>query len=307
MSSHRSLHASPKSVLSSFVSDMSGQASAETKARIIADLRRRIAVQGFSDESPRGSVIALGADLLDAALPEHGLAAAALHEVRAADYRDMGASLGFAAALAARCAETFSDAPVLWCEGSHAPFDMGRLYGPGLAAFGLDPARLILVSPSNPVDLLWTMEEALRLGAFAAVIGEIDGRTHVVNLTTTRRLQLAAEAGGRPALLLTGHASAGASAAATRWCVASAPSSVTEAATLAQSMDDTLPSLGRPRWSVQLEKCRGAQTGTEGTASLFERELRLEWDARTRLLRDVPVRSRTTRDTAPMLHVMHAT
>ncbi|MGV8995588.1 MAG: ImuA family protein [Parvibaculaceae bacterium] len=284
--------ASPKSVLSSFISDMSGPAPAETKARLIADLRRRIAshkrTEPFAGERVLPPVISTGAAFLDAALPDHGLTAAALHEVRAADYPDMGAGLGFATALAARCAETFPDAPVLWCESTHAPFDMGRLYGPGLAAFGLDPARLILVSPPSPVDLLWTMEEALRLGAFAAVIGEIDGRTRVVNLTTTRRLQLAAEAGGRPALLLTGHTSAGASASATRWSVSSAPSSAAEAAMTAQNM---LPSLGRARWSVELEKCRGSQSNT--ASPLFEQTHQVEWDPRTRLLQDTPVRMAT--------------
>ena len=306
-SSFSTSSASPKSVLSSFISDMSGPAPAETKTRLIADLRRRIAGHGLteklSDERILPAAISLGASILDEALPEHGLAAAALHEVRATDYRDMGAGLGFATALAARCAETFPDAPILWCESTHAPFDMGRLYGPGLAAFGLDPARLIIVSPPSPVDLLWTMEEALRLGAFAAVIGEIDGRTRVVNLTTTRRLQLAAEAGGRPALLLTGHTSAGASASATRWSVSSAPSSVTEAASTAHAM----PVLGRARWSVELEKCRGAQGGI--TSSLFERACQVEWDPRTRRLQDAPVKttrgSMPVRVTTPLMQAMH--
>lgn len=310
MSSSRSFSAqsaSPKSVLSSFISDMSGPAPAETKARLIADLRRRISgnsAEKLNREQVFSPVVSLGASSLDDALPEHGLAAGALHEVRAADYPDMGASLGFATALAARCVETFPDAPILWCESTHAPFDMGRLYGPGLAAFGLDPARLILVSPPSPVDLLWTMEEALRLGAFAAVIGEIDGRTRVVNLTTTRRLQLAAEAGGRPGLLLTGHTSAGASASATRWSVSSAPSSVAEAA---MTTRDTLPPLGRVRWSVALEKCRGSQSGT--TSSLFEHAHQIEWDPRDRRLHDATVRTRrvtSPRETSHQMQAMHA-
>jgi len=283
---------------------MSGPAPAETKARLIADLRRRIAgsgVEKLSCKEVLPPVIPLGAAALDDALPDHGLAAAALHEVRAADYPDMGAGLGFATALAARCAETFPDAPILWCESAHAPFDMGRLYGPGLAAFGLDPARLILVSPPSPVDLLWTMEEALRLGAFAAVIGEIDGRTRVVNLTTTRRLQLAAEAGGRPALLLTGHTSAGASASATRWSVSSAPSSAAEAAMTAR---DTLPPLGRARWNVELEKCRGSQSGA--TSSLFEQAHQVEWDPRTRLMHDVTMRAQRAHNTSHPMQAMHA-
>ncbi|HEY4345884.1 MAG TPA: hypothetical protein VGN05_16150 [Parvibaculum sp.] len=250
-----------------------------SKARVIAELRARLA--GFEAVGARMDVpdrrslaVPFGAPQIDGVLPGGGLKRAALHEVVAVDYRDMGAALGFAAALAARCADAAPDAPVLWCEGGHAPFDVGALYGPGLAEFGLDPARLIIVSPPKEVDLLWTMEEALRLGALAAVVGEIDGRAARLDLTATRRLQLAAEENNTPAFLLTGHGSAGASAAVTRWRVRPAPSSpVVEIAGLADL-------IGRPRWHVRLERCRGAQGGT------LDGEWTLEWDARTRRLRD---------------------
>lgn len=253
--------------------------SAASKAGLIAELRARIAeVEAvgprLDGQDAMSGVVTFGAPEIDTALPGGGLKRGALHEVVAVDYRDMGAALGFAAALAARCMETV-DAPVLWCEGGRAPFDVGALYGPGLAAFGLDPKRLILVAPPREVDLLWTMEEALRLGAFAAVIGEIDGRASRLDLTATRRLQLAAEEKGMPAFLLTGHASAGASAAVTRWRVAAAPSSPTvEIKGLAEM-------IGRPRWHVRLERCRGGAQG-----GMVDREWLVEWDARTRALRD---------------------
>ncbi len=261
---------------------MSSCRSETAKAGLIAELRSRIATletgaMPIGPNASRPAVVSFGAASLDDALPGSGLACGALHEVRADDYRDMGASLGFAVALAARCAEAFSDAPVLWCEGARAPFDVGRFYGPGLAAFGLDPARLILVSPASPVDCLWTMEEALRLGAFAAVIGEIDGRLNALSLTATRRLQLMAEENGRPAFLLTGHGKAsGTSAAVTRWVVKAAPSGPTvEDAAL----------VGRPRWHTRLEKCRG--TSAAAMSDLAARAQCLEWDPRTRLFGDV--------------------
>lgn len=250
-----------------------------SKAEVIAELRARIA--GFEAVTPRMDrptirprVVPCGAGDIDAALPGGGLTCGALHEVLAATYRDMGAAMGFAAALAARCAQIAPDAPVLWCESGHAPFDGGALYGPGLAEFGLDPARLIIVSPPKEVDLLWTIEEALRLGAFAAVVGEIDGRAARLDLTATRRLQLAAEENNTPAFLLTGHVSAGASAAVTRWRVEPAPSSPTiEVAGLADL-------IGRPRWHVRLERCRGAQ------GEILGEEWLVEWDARVAMLRN---------------------
>jgi protein ImuA len=255
-----------------------------SKAEVIAELRARIA--DFETAGPRMDVpgegsraVTFGASSIDGVLPGGGLRHDALHEIAAVDYRDMGAALGFAAALAARCAEAAPDAPVLWCEGGHTPFDVGALYGPGLMAFGLDPARLIIVSPPRDIDLLWTMEEALRLGALAAVVGEIDGRAARLDLTSTRRLQLAAEEHTTPAFLLTGHESAGATAAVTRWRVGSAPSSPTvEIAGLAGL-------IGRPRWHVRLERCRGARLAAD-MGGARDGEWIVEWDARTKMLHD---------------------
>lgn len=275
--------------------------SAASKARLIAELRAQIAgleaVHPSIDGDPKAArAVTLGAVRLDAALPDGGLKSGALHEVRAADYRGMGAGLGFAAALVTRCAEARPDAPVLWCEGGHTPFDVGHLYGPGLAAFGFAPERLIVVSPARAVDLLWTMEEALRLGAFAAVVGEIDGRVAQLDLTATRRLQLAAEESGTPAFLLTGHVAASASAAVTRWCVASAPSQMDEAEAAGFSA-----LVGRPRWQVRLERCRGALTGA------LEAAWCVEWDARQRIFCDVPpAREAGDRDAGTVAPFMQA-
>lgn len=252
------------------------------KINILAELRSRISdldTVGLSLDAgdTRTRTIKLDASTLASALPNGGLASAALHEVRAHDYRDISASIGFTAALAASCARHFPAAPVLWCESAHMPFDVGHFYGPGLAAFGLDPTRLILMSAATPVDLLWTMEEALRLGAFAAVLGEIDGRAPALTLTATRRLQLAAEAGGRPAFLLTGHAANGTSAAVTRWSVASAPS---------HPARETSSLVGRACWRVRLEKSRG--TLTSPMADMSARDWCVEWDAYKQRLCDLP-------------------
>jgi protein ImuA len=248
-----------------------------SRAGLIAELRARIAgveapTARMGAHASKPGPVSFGAAELDAALPGGGLRRDAVHEVVADDYRDMGAAMGFLAALAARFAEASPQAPVLWCEGGHAPFDVGALYGPGLAPFGLDPARLIVVSPARAIELLWTMEEALRLGALAAVVGEIDGHASALDLTATRRLQLAAEEGGTPVLILTGHHSMGASAATTRWRIAAAPSQP-------EREGQGTELIGRPRWRVMLDRCRGAEAGGEWF---------VEWDTRTRLLETVP-------------------
>lgn len=225
-------------------------------AGLIAELRAHIASFETAKRECSARMISLGAVSIEDALPMGGLRRDALHEVAAATYGDMAAAMGFATALITRFAEASPMAPILWCEGSHAPFDVGGLYGPGLAAFGLDPARLIIVTPPRDVELLWTLEEALRLGAFAMVVGEIDAGSRAFDLTATRRLQLAAEDGGASALLLTGHQSGGSSAAATRWRIAAAPGSPG-----LRLEGHSMELVGRPRWKATLERCRGAEGG----------------------------------------------
>lgn len=256
------------------------------KADRIAHLRRQVAALGgcadhAANGQPKIAAVDLGKAEAGLSLPE--LACNALHELRAAAYRDMGASIGFAAAVAVCCARTFAHAPILWCESARGPFDVGQFYGPGLAAFGLDPARLIIASPSSTLDLLWTMEEALRLGAFAGVFGEIDGRASALTLTATRRLQLAAEAGGRPAFLLTGHAGHSASAATTRWEVSAAPSDPdADIATL----------IGSSRWRLRLMKHKSAWTSAD--QNMFDRDWYVAWDAHLQKLYAAPDQHKST-------------
>src|SRR5919108_1498133 len=138
-----------------------------------------------------------------------GLPRGCLHEV--AGGVDDGAALGFCTALAGRLA---ADRPVLWCQPD---FD---LYAPGLAAFGLDPARLIVVAARRPADRLWALEEGLRCPALAAAVIELDA----LDMTAARGLQLAAESSGVTGFVLhpDGLRSPAASVAVTRWTVISA-------------------------------------------------------------------------------------
>jgi cell division inhibitor SulA/protein ImuA len=81
---------------------------------------------------------------------------------------------------------------VAWLAPPHLP------YAPALADAGLDPARMLVVRPRAGIDRLWAMEQALRSGACAAVLGWAgDARDPML-----RRLKLAAEEGGTPAFLL---------------------------------------------------------------------------------------------------------
>ena len=77
-----------------------------------------------------------------------------------------------------------------------------------------------MVTARRDEDLFWAMEEGLRTPGIAAVVGE----TRAADPTAGRRLSLAAEKNGVPALLLRPQPAPPQSVCATRWRVASAPS-----------------------------------------------------------------------------------
>jgi protein ImuA len=150
-------------------------------------------------------------------LPGDGLARAAVHDVLASS---PGCGAGFCALLLARTGGT-----VIWIVLEQ---DGMRAWPPGLARFGLTPARLVLARSSRWSDALWAMEEALRCsavsGAVLALPPEQTAGHHALDLTATRRLQLAAEAGGALGLLLRPDAgSVALSATTTRWRVSAHP------------------------------------------------------------------------------------
>ena len=220
----------------------SPEKSSRPDPKLIADLRTRI--QGLSGRNPRGSVspgvvspgaVSLGIDEIDAALPWGGLPRAGLHEIDAAD--TSAAAAGFCAMVLARLVKEGGVAA--WCRRKRG------LHGPGLAVFGLDPARLIVVRARNDTDVFWAMEEGLRNAALAAMVGEI----HKATPTALRRLQLAAEDGGVTALLLRPlRAATTATPAITRWRVGAAAT-------------DGRNDFVRPRWRVELQKCKSGASG----------------------------------------------
>ena len=211
-----------------------GKAAETARQARLADLRRYLAeVEGFGQEA---AVLPFGTPAIDDALPWRGLPLVALHEIENAGAAGMdAATVTFLAGILARLAPA---RPVLWC------LQRPDLYPPGLALAGLEARRLVLLRAPDERDILWAMEEGLRSRALAAVVGEVEA----LSMPASRRLQLAAESAGVTGFAL--HRSAGhaaASAAVTRWRVAALPSAPVAGE----------PGIGRPRWRVELLRCRG--------------------------------------------------
>ncbi len=72
-----------------------------------------------------------------------------------------------------------------------------RLHAPALAARGVAPERLLQVHAGDAARAAWAMEQLLRAGTCALVLGWPDG----LPAGQLRRLQLAAGEGGCPAVL----------------------------------------------------------------------------------------------------------
>ena len=194
--------------------------------------------------------------LIDLALGG-GLVCGALHELVPASPFQLGATSGFAAAVAARAGASRGE--VLWIATDFAQREGGGPYGPGLGLSGLSPARLLVLTVSRSADVLWAMEEGLRCRALACVVAELTGEGAEADLTATRRLSLAAREGVSArvsglGLLIRHRPTPMSSAAATRWHVAGAPS-------LPDRLAQLSGGLGRTRFDLSLRKNRRGPSG----------------------------------------------
>jgi len=236
---------------------------------ITAELRKQIArlecAASGAKAAPREAVISVGAADIDAALPWGGLPVGGLHEI----FGDAAAT-GFAASLLARLDNVKSGAPILWCQTGR------ELYGPGIAAYGLDPNRLILVHGRNDTDLLWAMEEGLAAPGLAGIVGVL----HKVPPIAGRRLQLAAEERGRFGLLLrpldplvrnrAAADLAATSMALTRWRASAAPSEPL-------LIGGREAGMGHARWQLELQRCRLSTFNQNTTYAGHPKTWQVEW------------------------------
>jgi protein ImuA len=213
-----------------------------------------------------------------------GLADDGLHEIAPAQPQDGAAAMGFALALAAGFLSLRPASALLIGEGFAAQ-ETGALYGPGLVAHGLALSRLVFVSAPDAALAFWAMEEALKCGAPAAVVGEI-WNLKTYSLAASRRLLLAARKGRVPALLILasayGQAERLSSAADTRFEIAALPSLRSPAAA---GLD--LP--GPFACGARLVKARLSRAGPEAPLRAFDsgRVIRLEWRSRDLTFKDL--------------------
>lgn len=228
----------------------------ESIAPLLAGLRAHIArleqAEGrFERRRGKAAPWLMGLPELDRHLPAQGLLRAGLHDVSPRAHGDQPAAMGFALALALRrLSDDQERRPLLWCRLGVHEREYGRLYGHGLARLGLPRERFVTITLKKPMSLLWTMEEALKSGALAAIIG--DAEAAHADLTVTRRLSLAAAAGKTAAILTFARPEPAATVSHTRWTAASVPS---------PSPPHDGQAVGAPCWSIELTRVRGGRPG----------------------------------------------
>lgn len=208
----------------------------------------------------------LGLPAMDEALCG-GFSQASLHEVFAAGPLHGPAATGFSLALAARaCLSRMGTGPIVWVRQRLLDSEFGLSHGHGMAALGLDPARVLLVRARDAADALRAAHDAVQCAAVGVVLAEMWGEPKALDLTASRRLSMAAADSGVTVLMTRIAADPEPSAAASRWQVSAAPSRPLEA---------NAP--GAPAFSVTLLRHR---------AGLTPRNWRVEWDHEQCCFRD---------------------
>ncbi len=211
-------------------------------------LRARLAAPLAAPLAGSAGALAFGDPRVDGCLPGGaGLPLGQLHEIGAdgIEAETGGLTAAFAACWLARLLND-SPRPVLWIAAQ------ADLYPPGLLAYGLNPARLLLVHSGSDTATLAAMEAALRGGAAAAVVGEAGALPRLAG----RRLHLACLAHGSTGFVLrrwphgVKQGAREAVGVATRWHIATAPSRAEARAP------------GPPRWQVALTHARGGRPGS---------------------------------------------
>ena len=209
------------------------------KADIITQLKKDIlALQGFRPLLHQHSRIELGT--INHSFPNSVFPLGVNHEFICNNNESLTASSGFIAGILSSLLQ--KGGAVVWISSSHT------IFPPALLSYGINPAQIIFIRLRNRNQVLWTIEEALKCEGLTAVVGEIN----TLDLTQSRRLQLATEQSGVTGFLLrTKQQTLNTTACTCRWQIHP----------LQSETEDGLPGVGFPRLKVELLKVRSGRPG----------------------------------------------
>ena len=211
------------------------------KNDIVRQLQKEIlSLQGVHRTSDN-QALNTGLGPLEMAFPNRTFPIGAVHEFISNEAENAAATNGFISGLLGRLMHR--GGACLWIGAKRT------LFPPALKIFGIDPERIIFIDLARQKDVLWTIEEALKCNALAAVVGELKE----LSFTESRRLQLAVEQSKVTGFIHRHNPrSENTVACVTRWKISS----------LASVTERGMPGLGFPRWNIQLVKVRNGKPGT---------------------------------------------
>ena len=198
---------------------------------VLENLRQQI--YGLEDARRRFSRTVPVANEIDRCLPYGGLSTGCIHEVKSAS---LASALAFSTILSARVAEDQGNILYIAPDRSLCPL--------GLLPYGVKLNQILHVCTRRPQDLRWAVMEALRCLQVRSVVALIND----LDLTESRRLQLASEHSGATGFLVGSATVASIAAPVTRWRISPVRGGS------GQRFDE-------PVWSVDLLYSRGGRPG----------------------------------------------
>ncbi len=177
---------------------------------------------------------------IDEAFPNNVFPFAALHEFFYYNPEEATASSAFISGLIS--SRVCKEQSIVWVSASQ------NIFPPALKWFGISPEQVLFLHVKKEKDILWAVQEALKCSSLSAVVGELPE----INLTTSRRFQLAIEEAGVGCFILRSKPKNLLTTSVSRWHVQPLHSIVEEG----------FPGLGHPRWRVNLLKARNGKAGS---------------------------------------------
>ncbi|RYZ26148.1 MAG: Error-prone repair protein ImuA [Chitinophagaceae bacterium] len=208
------------------------------RQEIFRSLKKQIlALEGFKEP-----LLSEGKNLgrMAEAFPNSVFTFAALHEFFYYRPEEAAASSAFISALLS--SRTHKECGIVWISTSQ------KIFPPALKWFGILPHQVLFLHVRKEKDIPWAIQEAIKCSSLSAVVGELPE----INLTTSRRFQLAIEETGVGCFLLRAKPKNLLTTAVSRWHIQPQHSLIEEG----------LPGIGHPRWRVNLLKVRNGKTGS---------------------------------------------
>ena len=206
---------------------------------ILLQLQKEILpLQGYKPPNQNNTVVDLGP--VNHAFPQHQFPTGAIHEFLSPEPENAAATGGFIAGIMGELMK--AGGLIFWISSNRS------IFPPALKYFGIAPHKIIFIQLKKTKELLWTLEETLSHQGLTAVVGELQD----IDLTGSRRLQLAVEQSRVTGFILRNNPRNQATACISRWKIESIPS----------PLPDNIPGVGYPRWNVNLLKIRNGKPGS---------------------------------------------